>query len=95
MFLHVTHATYIDDYKIEISFSNGRKGVADLSSTLHGPVFEPLKDKAFFAQIRLDEELATICWPNGADFAPEYLYYHAFKTEPALQSQFKEWGYLT
>jgi hypothetical protein len=52
------------------------------------------KDKSFFAQVRVDKELETITWPNGADFAPEYLYFQAFKNEPELQGKFKEWGYI-
>ena len=30
MLLHVTKAKYIEDYKVEVSFNNGRKGAADL-----------------------------------------------------------------
>lgn len=37
-------------------------------------MFEPLKDQARFAEFALDKELETIVWPNGADFAPEFLY---------------------
>ena len=94
MFLHLTEAKYIEDYKVEVSFDNGRKGIADLSDTPHGPVFEPLKNKSFFAQIKVDPELETIVWPNGADLAPEYIFFRAFKNEPELQAQFKEWGYV-
>ena len=79
MFLHLTEAKYIEDYKVEVSFDNGRKGIADLSDTPHGPVFEPLKNKSFFAQIKVDPELKTIVWPNGADLAPEYIFFRAFK----------------
>jgi len=53
-----------------------------------------LKDEALFAQLKLDKELETISWPNGADIAPEYLYFQAFKDNPELQEQFKAWGYL-
>ena len=35
----------------------------------HG-VFEPLKDPAYFAQVRVDEDAGTIVWPNGADLDP-------------------------
>ena len=42
----------------------------------------------------IDEELETIVWPNGADLAPEYVYFQAFKEDPDLQSQFKQWGYI-
>jgi hypothetical protein len=94
MLLHVTAARYIGEYEIEVCFNNGRRRVADLSGALHGPVFEPLKDKTLFGQMRVDEELGTIVWPNGADLAPEYIFFQAFKDDPELQEQFKEWGYI-
>jgi len=95
MFLHVTDAKYIEDYKVEVSFNNGRKGVADLTDALRGPVFEPLKNKSVFSNFTVDNELETIVWSNGADLAPEYIYFQAFKDDPELQSQFKSWGYIT
>ena len=70
MFLHVTEARYLESYKVEVSFNDGKKGIADLSAALKGPVFEPLKDLSVFSQLRVDEELETIVWPNGADLAP-------------------------
>ena len=94
MFLHVVNARYLEDYKIEVSFNNGRKGVADLSDALKGSVFGQLRNKLKFSSFTVDEELETIVWPNGADLAPEYIYFQAFKNEPELQSQFKQWGYI-
>ena len=40
---------------------------------LHGPVFEPLKNIEVFRQFVVHPELRTLVWPNGADFAPEFL----------------------
>lgn len=94
MFLHVTNARYVEDYKIEVSFNNGRKGVADLSDALKGSVFASLKNTSAFSSFTVDKELETLVWPNGADLAPEYIYFQAFKNEPELQSQFKQWGYI-
>jgi Protein of unknown function (DUF2442) len=94
MFLHVTHARYLEDYKVEVYFNDGQKGIADLADALKGPVFEPLKDPLFFSQLIVDQELETIVWPNGADLAPEYIYFQAFKEELKLQPKFKEWGYI-
>jgi hypothetical protein len=71
--LHVTGARYVDDYRVWLQFSDGTSGEADLSAALWGPVFEPLKDRAFFCQVKFDPEMDTIVWPNGADLAPEYL----------------------
>jgi len=94
MFLHVTNARYIEDYKVEVSFNNGRKGIADLSDVLKGPMFEPLKNHLTFSAFTVDKEMETIVWPNGADLAPEYIYFQIFKDDPELPSQFKQWGYI-
>lgn len=94
MFLHITQASYLDGYRVEVVFNDGKKGVADLSEALKGAVFEPLKNVALFAKFCVDDELETLVWENGADLAPEYIYFQAFKNEPELQPQFKEWGYV-
>lgn len=94
MFLHVTEARYVGGYKVEVSFNDGRTGIADLSEALRGPVFEPLKDVSAFSQVRVDDELETLAWPNGADLAPEYVYFQAFRNNRELQEQFRNWGYL-
>lgn len=93
MIMHVKDARYFNDYKIEVYFNDGRKGIADLSEVLSG-IFEPLKDKSLFSNFNVDEELNTVTWSNGADIAPEYLYFLAFKDEPELETKFKQWGYI-
>ncbi len=65
---------YRGDYRVWLKFTDGVEGEVDLESELWGEVFQPLKDKARFAELSLDKELETIIWPNGADFAPEFLY---------------------
>jgi len=93
MFISVKNAKYLEDYKIEIEFNNHKKGVVDLSDELYGEVFEPLKDKKLFSKIKVDKDLETVTWENGADLAPEYLYYKSFKENKNLEPQFKQWGY--
>jgi Protein of unknown function (DUF2442) len=95
MFLHITQARYVEEYKIEVSFNNGKQGIADLSDALKGGIFKPLENQSFFSRFFVDNELETLVWPNGADLAPEYIYFQTFKHVPELQSQFKEWGYIT
>jgi hypothetical protein len=65
---------YRGDYRIWIKFADGVEGEVDLEKELWGEMFEPLKVRARFAELSLDENLETIVWPNGADFAPEFLY---------------------
>lgn len=93
MFLHIEEARYLGDYKVAVTFNNGKSGIADLANALHGGVFEALKDKNEFAKLAVDSELETIAWPNGADLAPEFVYFQAFKNDPQLQQQFEAWGY--
>ena len=71
MFLHVLEARYIRDYVVWVRFSDGAKGEVDLSAELVGPVFGPLRDVEQFKGFSLAYH--TLAWPNGADFAPEFL----------------------
>ena len=72
--LEVTGAEYIEGYKIRVRFNNGDAGVVDLSDSLWGPMFEPLKDLGAFQRFTVSEVLHTLCWENDADLAPEFLY---------------------
>lgn len=74
MILHVTDVEYLENYELKLAFNNGVTGIVDLSNALWGDMFEPLSDPLLFSQIRLDSELGTVSWPNGADLAPEFLY---------------------
>ncbi|MEA3374304.1 MAG: DUF2442 domain-containing protein [Campylobacterota bacterium] len=93
MFIYVTEAKYLKDYEVELKFNDGKEGVVDLKDELYGTVFEPLKDKKLFASVKFNEDLDTISWENGADLAPEFLYYQSFKDDKSLAKQFKQWGY--
>ena len=70
----VVEARYVRDYTVWLKFEDGVEGEVDLSGELHGPVFEPLRDQEYFRRFTLSQDLGTISWPNGADFAPEFLY---------------------
>lgn len=74
MILHITDAKHLHDYQIWLKFNDDVEGVVDLSKELWGGMFEPLKDVSLFRQVKLDTELDTIVWPNGADLAPEFLH---------------------
>jgi hypothetical protein len=76
MILHVVEARYEHDCVVRLKFNDGAEGHVDLADELYGEVFVPLKDKAKFAALRLDPELGTIVWDNGADLAPEFLHDH-------------------
>lgn len=69
---------------VHVRFDDGATADVELSYLLdYGGVFEPLRDPAFFRQLRADPEAGTIVWPNDADIAPETLYAHAQGRAPA------------
>lgn len=72
--VHVTAVKVVGDHRLRLTFEDGAEGDVDLSSWRWRGVFEPLADPSYFRQVTLDEELGTILWPNGADFAPETLH---------------------
>lgn len=73
MLPRITAARYLRDYTVWLRFSDGAEGDVDLTAELHGPLFDPLRDRALFSQLRLHPEIHTLVWPNGADLAPEFL----------------------
>ena len=72
MFIEVIKADYLDGYRVKLLFNNGETRIVDLSQSLNGSVFAPLKDLEFFKRFTI--KFNTIEWENGADSAPEYLY---------------------
>jgi hypothetical protein len=71
--LKIKSFSVLDKFKLEILFSNSEKYIVDLQDELDGEVFEPLKNESLFKQAYLTP-WHVIEWPNGADFAPEFLY---------------------
>lgn len=62
-------------YRIWLHFQDGVEGEVDLEPRLNFQgVFAPLRDPVYFTQVRVNPDLGTICWPNGADWDPLVLY---------------------
>jgi hypothetical protein len=70
----VGDVTYVSDYKLLLSFDDGSVRLVDLEKELDGEIFEPLKDIGYFKKVRVNPDLATIAWDNGADMCPDFLY---------------------
>ncbi len=71
---HVLEARYVSGYVVWLRFRDGTAGEIDLGPALRGPVFEPLRDPHVFRSFAIHPEFRTLAWPNGADFAPEFLH---------------------
>lgn len=74
MFLHVDSVRPLEGYRLRLEFNDGVVKDVDLAGELHGEVFEPLRVMTFFRRVAVNPETGTTEWPNGADFAPEFLY---------------------
>jgi hypothetical protein len=69
----IQNVRHVRDHVLWVEFDDGASGQIDLSIYLgRGPIFTPLVDIEFFKQVRI--EGGTLCWPNGADIAPERIY---------------------
>lgn len=70
--VRVLEARHLGGHRVWLRFSDGLSGEADLAEEIVGEVFESLRDVAYFGGFRLGVG-ASLSWPNGADFAPEFL----------------------
>ena len=75
MLKDIVIAKALDDYRLHLQFDDGIEGVVNLAPHLSFQgVFEPLRDPAYFAQARVDQQSGTVVWPDGADLDPDVLY---------------------
>ena len=77
--------TPLDGFRLHLEFTDGSERTLDMEPYLKGSIFEPLKrDVTLFRSVRVDEELGTIVWPNGADVCPDVLVHE--RTPVALET---------
>ena len=86
----VKSVAVVAPHTLELRFEDGVTQMINFEPLLHGRLYGPLRDPVFFNQVRIDPEVRTIVWPNGADFDPATLHdwpAHA----PALIELAKSW----
>ncbi|MBI5214501.1 MAG: DUF2442 domain-containing protein [Ignavibacteriae bacterium] len=72
--IRIQNVKVLSNYRVELELTNGRKKTIDLEPFLHGPIFEEIKNNPkYFRTVRVDKELGTIVWENGADIDPDVL----------------------
>ena len=82
MILHIVEAEACGPHSLRVVFDDGTRKRVNLLPLLEGPVFEPLREPAYFARVSVDPICRTVVWPNGADFAPEALHELSPEQEP-------------
>lgn len=65
--------TFLEGYRVRLTFSDNVEKELDLEAYLNGPVFEPVRDPAYFRQAFIAD--GAIAWPNGADLDTQVLRY--------------------
>ncbi|MEX0670471.1 MAG: DUF2442 domain-containing protein [Pirellulales bacterium] len=86
----VTDFKVIGPYRLRVSFRDGTVQEIDFQPVLAGLLFGPLRDPELFNQVRLDQEVHTLVWPNGADFDPATLHDWQ-KMLPAMSERARAW----
>jgi len=69
--LRIDAVELVGPHSLVLRFNDGASRRVNLLPELEGPVFEPLRDPAYFSRVVLDPVAGTVVWPNGADCAPE------------------------
>lgn len=67
---------HLGGHRLRLTCADGMVGDVELAGRFdgpRGPMLEPLRDVAYFAQVVVDPDLGTVAWPNGADLAPDVL----------------------
>lgn len=70
--ISVTEATYHSGHRLRLQFNDGGEKTVDSTPWLRGEVFKPLRNVKVFKTFFIAG--GTVCWPNGADVAPETLH---------------------
>jgi hypothetical protein len=71
---YITGVRYVSGFELHLQFEDGGWRVVDLEPHLDGEVFEPLRDRSRFGTARLNPDIDTVVWDNGADMSPDFLY---------------------
>lgn len=68
----VTAVEVMRPFALRVTFDDGLVRDVEFEPDLRGPLFEPLRDPAYFAQVFIDD--GTLAWPNGLDLDPLVLH---------------------
>jgi hypothetical protein len=78
-------------YTLRVGFDDSTEQVIDFQPVLAGELFGPLRDLTVFNQVRIDPEVSTLVWPNGADFDPAMLHDWPMHAKD-LAARAKQWN---
>lgn len=77
-------------FTLLVHFDDGISQVIDFRPVLKGELYGPLQDASLFDRVRIDPEVHTLVWPNGADFDPAILH-NWLESSSALKALVEKW----
>ena len=61
-------------FTLRVQFDDDSWQTINFKAVLAGELYGPLRDLTLFNQVKIDPEVHTLAWPNGADFDPATLH---------------------
>lgn len=93
----MSHAIYrvesfriVGPYTLRVWFDDETEQTIDFRPILEGDLYGPLRDRELFDQVRIDTEVHTLVWPNGADFDPATLHDWP-ELLPTMKARVQQW----
>lgn len=93
----MSHAIYrveafqiVGPYTLLVRFDDEKEQIIDFRPILEGDLYGPLRDRELFDQVRIDPEVHTLGWPNGADFDPATLHDWP-ELLPEMKARVQQW----
>jgi hypothetical protein len=97
----MSHAIYrvesfqiVGPYTLRVRLDDETEQTIDFRPVLEGNLYGPLQDRELFDQVRIDPEVHTLVWPNGADFDPATLHNWP-ELLPAMKARVQQWKTLS
>jgi len=78
-------------FTLRVQFEDATSQIIDFRPVLQGELYGPLQEPTLFDQVRIDPEVHTLVWPNGADFDPANLHNWP-ESGPALKALAEQWA---
>ncbi|MCP5052206.1 MAG: DUF2442 domain-containing protein [bacterium] len=69
MYPKIININATDDYSLIVNFDNGVRKKYDFKRNFQNPVFQELKDKALFNQVKVDTGGYGISWNDDVDLS--------------------------
>jgi hypothetical protein len=84
--IRVTAVTPLPPHTVELTFSNGLRGMVNLSRWIVGQrgALAALQNEEIFRQVMVDPDAGALVWPGGISLRAEALYAEATDRQPGM-----------